>query len=199
MRAYPGRDSLGPTARSCHWDKQTGHVAPLYQVEGDANPHFNANFSIHHWLDRGTPSSKLVMGMPMYGQSFSLADQKHRSLNDKCVGPGLAGTYTRAGGFLAYYEICEKVGNGGWTVVRDEQGRVGPYAYSGNQWISYDDVSDIRRKAQFIRRLRLGGGMVWALDLDDFRGRCGCGKHPLLRTINQELRGIPGQRTNDCT
>ncbi|XP_041566012.1 probable chitinase 10 isoform X1 [Drosophila elegans] len=182
-----------------HWDKQTGHVAPLYQVEGDANPHFNANFSIHYWLDLGTPASKLVMGMPMYGQSFSLADQKHRSLNDKCVGPGLAGTYTRAGGFLAYYEICEKVGNGGWTVVRDEPGRVGPYAYSGNQWISYDDVSDIRRKAQFIRRLRLGGGMVWALDLDDFRGRCGCGKHPLLRTINQELRGIPGQRTDDCT
>ncbi|XP_044316703.1 probable chitinase 10 isoform X2 [Drosophila rhopaloa] len=182
-----------------HWDKQTGHVAPLYQVEGDANPHFNGNFSILYWLDQGAPAGKILMGMPMYGQSFSLANQKQWSLNDKSVGPGQAGTYTRAGGFLAYYEVCEKVGNGGWSVVRDKEGRIGPYAYSGNQWISYDDVSDIRRKAQFIRSLRLGGGMVWALDLDDFRGRCGCGKHPLLRTINQELRGIPGQRTNDCT
>ncbi|XP_030556134.1 probable chitinase 10 [Drosophila novamexicana] len=182
-----------------HWDKQTGHVAPLYYVEGDTNPYFNGNYSIHYWLDQGTPPSKLIMGMPLYGQSFTLANQNARSLNDKSIGPGQAGTYTRAGGFLAYYEICEKVSAGGWTVVRDEEGRIGPFAYSGNQWVSYDDVADIRRKAQFVRGLRLGGGMVWALDLDDFRGRCGCGKHPLLRTLNQELRGIPGQRANDCT
>ncbi|XP_005191759.1 probable chitinase 10 [Musca domestica] len=182
-----------------HWDKQTGHVAPLYYVEGDSNPYFNANFSINYWLEKGTPPHKLIMGMPLYGQSFSLADTNSRSLNDKTIGPGRAGTYTRAGGFLAYYEICEQISNGGWTVMRDPQGRIGPYAYSGNQWVSYDDVNDIRRKAQFVRKMRLGGGMVWALDLDDFRGSCGCGKHPLLRTLNQELRGIPGQRANDCT
>ncbi|XP_075149513.1 chitinase 10 [Haematobia irritans] len=182
-----------------HWDKQTGHVAPLYYVEGDSNPYFNANFSINYWLEKGTPPHKLIMGMPLYGQSFSLADPNARTLNEKTVGPGRAGTYTRAGGFLAYYEICEQVSNGGWTVIRDPEGRIGPYAYSGNQWVSYDDVNDIRRKSQFVRKMRLGGGMVWALDLDDFRGRCGCGKHPLLRTLNQELRGIPGQRANDCT
>lgn len=182
-----------------HWDKQTGHVAPLYYVEGDSNPYFNANFSINYWLEKGTPPQKLIMGMPLYGQSFSLADTNSRSLNDKSIGPGRAGTYTRAGGFLAYYEICEQISNGGWTVIRDPEGRIGPYAYSGNQWVSYDDVNDIRRKSQFVRKMRLGGGMVWALDLDDFRGRCGCGKHPLLRTLNQELRGIPGQRANDCT
>ncbi|KAH8410068.1 hypothetical protein KR009_005600, partial [Drosophila setifemur] len=170
-----------------HWDKQTGHVSPLYHMEGDANPSFNSNFSIHYWLDQGTPADKLIMGMPLYGQSFSLSDQAHCSLNDMSIGPGQAGTYTRSGGFLAYYEICEKIGNGGWSVVRDTEGRIGPYTFNGNQWISYDDVEDIRRKAQFIKQLKLGGGMVWALDLDDFRGRCGCGKHPLLRTLSQEL------------
>lgn len=48
---------------------------------------------------------------------------------------------------------------------------MGPYAFRGNQWVSYDDVSEIRRKARLVKRLGLGGGMVWALDLDDFRNR----------------------------
>lgn len=181
------------------WDKQTGHVAPLYYYPGDKYDYFNANFTINYWIEKGAPAKKLVMGMPMYGQSFGLSDASNRGLNAKAYGPGDAGRYTRQAGFLAYYEICDKINGGGWTIVRDPEGRMGPYAYNGGQWVSYDDVADIRRKAQFVKSMKLGGGMVWALDLDDFRGRCGCGKHPLLRTLSQELREIPGQRASDCT
>lgn len=41
----------------------------------------------------------------MYGQSFSLADANENGLNAKTYGPGQAGEFTRAGGFLAYYEV----------------------------------------------------------------------------------------------
>lgn len=45
------------------------------------------------------------MGMPLYGQSFTLADPAERGLNAKTYGPGEAGEFTRAGGFLAFYEV----------------------------------------------------------------------------------------------
>lgn len=45
------------------------------------------------------------MGMPMYGQSFSLADNQDNGLNAPTYGGGEAGDQTRARGFLAYYEV----------------------------------------------------------------------------------------------
>lgn len=45
------------------------------------------------------------MGIPLYGQTFSLADANKHDLNAPSYGPGQAGEYTRAGGFLAYYEV----------------------------------------------------------------------------------------------
>lgn len=43
--------------------------------------------------------------MPMYGQSFSLADNNENGLNVATYGGGEAGEETRARGFLAYYEV----------------------------------------------------------------------------------------------
>ena len=77
-------------------------------------------------------------------------------------------------------------------MVKDPEGRMGPYAYSRDQWVSFDDAAMIRYKSNYIRRMGLGGGMIWALDLDDFRNTCSCEPYPLLRTINRVLRGYPG-------
>nr|CAD7394101.1 unnamed protein product [Timema cristinae] len=95
------------------------------------------------------------------------------------------------------FQICDRVKNRGWTVVKDPLDRMGPYAFKGNQWVSFDDAHMIRLKSEYIRAMDLGGGMVWALDLDDFRNRCGDGPHPLLNTIRSVLAtpgtGAPGQ------
>lgn len=57
--------------------------------------------------------------------------------------------------------------------------------------MSFDDKEALLRKVQFIRAMNLGGGMIWALDLDDFKNRCGHGHHPLLTAIREGLRDAP--------
>lgn len=45
------------------------------------------------------------MGMPMYGQGFTLANPSENGLNAPAAGPSQAGEFTRANGFLSYYEV----------------------------------------------------------------------------------------------
>merc|ERR1711872_61769 len=89
---------------------------------------------------------------------------------------------TREKGFISYYEICQHIKQG-WTAKYHPEHKV-MYAYGGDQWIAYDDTKTIGIKAQYIKDKGLAGGMIWALDLDDFKGTfCGEGKYPLLTAI----------------
>lgn len=42
---------------------------------------------------------------------------------------------------------------------------------------------------EWLRDLGFGGVMVWAADLDDFRGSCGTGPFPLLHAMLEALDG----------
>merc|ERR1712088_1000626 len=129
-----------------------------------------------------------VMGMPMYGQTFTLGSTSETGLGAPAPrGGGNKGRFTRQKGFASYYEICAYVKQG-YKLVYDNQRRMGPYAYKGNQWVGFDDVETIRQKSQYIKDNGFGGAMIWALDLDDFNNECGCEKYPLLKTINRVLR-----------
>lgn len=67
------------------------------------------NWTLHYWVKKGAAREKLVFGMPMYGQSFSLADRTQNGLNSPTYGGGEAGEETRARGFLSYYEVSSKL------------------------------------------------------------------------------------------
>lgn len=112
------------------WEKKTGHVAPMYAHEDDDDQTFNSvsvnciihiietfikslqnylfyrqNFTVHYWLQKGASREKLVMGLPFYGQSFSLAENTDRGLGVPTSAGGEPGDETRARGFLAFYEV----------------------------------------------------------------------------------------------
>jgi len=63
----------------------------------------------------------------------------------------------------------------------------GAYAYNDNQWVSYENVESVRRKAEFIRSQKLGGAMVQSIDMDDFNNECCFEDFPLVKAIARVL------------
>ncbi len=39
------------------------------------------NFTMNYWIEKGAPRHKLIMGMPLYGQAFTLNDPSNTGLN----------------------------------------------------------------------------------------------------------------------
>uniref|UniRef100_A0A6J0TUD3 chitinase n=1 Tax=Pogona vitticeps TaxID=103695 RepID=A0A6J0TUD3_9SAUR len=157
------------------WERVTGHVSPLYPDTDNA---------VKYWISKGAPAGKIVMGIPAYGKTFTLSSSQ-TGVNAPASGAGTAGTYTREAGLLSYYEVCI-FKQGATTKVIEEQ-KV-PYSFKGNQWVGYDDVDSIKKKVAYLKQNHLGGGMVWAMDLDDFSGSfCNQGTYPLLQTLKREL------------
>lgn len=75
------------------------------------------------------------------------------------------------------------VRSGVWTEVPNEA----PYAFRGNQWVGYDNVDSVRRKAEYIKRENFGGAMVFSIDMDDFNNLCCRESFPLTKAIARVL------------
>lgn len=174
------------------WDNVTGHNSPLYPLPGATgiDEQFTVEYAVNTWLNAGVDPSKLTLGLPLYGRSFTLAGAAN-GIGAPAIGSGGdAGPLTKTVGMLAYNEVCSLIQNGwqtGW--VADQQV---PYAFYNRQWVGYDNVQSLTQKLAFIQAKGLGGGMIWSIDTDDFTGFCGAGKYPLLKTISRALIGVDG-------
>ncbi|XP_008067120.1 chitinase-3-like protein 2 isoform X1 [Carlito syrichta] len=170
------------------WEKPlvTGHNSPLSKGKLDrgSSSYYNVEYAVGYWIRKGMPPEKVVMGIPTYGHTFTLASAETR-VGAPASGPGAAGPITNSSGFLAYYEICQFLQGAKVTRLQDQQV---PYAVKGNQWVGYDDVESIETKVQFLKNLNLGGAMIWSIDMDDFTGKsCSQGPYPLVQAVKRNL------------
>lgn len=51
------------------------------------------------------PASKLVLGVPFNGKSYTMKDSSNPQFGVAVSGAGTAGTYTKSAGTLAFYEV----------------------------------------------------------------------------------------------
>ncbi|XP_006899351.1 PREDICTED: chitinase-3-like protein 2 [Elephantulus edwardii] len=170
------------------WEKPlvTGHNSPLRkgQLDRGTSSYYNVEYAVGYWINKGMPAEKVVMGIPTYGHTFTLASAE-TSVGALASGPGTAGPITKSPGFLAYYEICQFLPGAKITRMQDQQV---PYAVKGNQWVGYDDVESVKKKVQFLKNLNLGGAMIWSIDMDDFTGKsCNQGHYPLVQAVKKSL------------
>ncbi|KRT83458.1 glycoside hydrolase, partial [Oryctes borbonicus] len=91
------------------YEPAINHHSPLYPIEEESEYSYdidlNIDYTIKHYIQSGADKSKLVLGIPTYGRSYTLYNSDANEIGSPADGPGEMGEATRENGYLAYYEV----------------------------------------------------------------------------------------------
>ncbi|XP_053671240.1 endochitinase-like [Anopheles nili] len=154
----------------------------------DALKDLNVKGGVQHWLKNGCPARKIVLGVPLFGRTYTLENTDNHELAARVSGPGNAGPHTAESGYRGYFEICaeQQQQQSQWTTDWDDRGLC-PFAYRDNQWVGYENNISLTEKASYARHQGLAGMYAFSLDLDDYRGKCGS-RYPLLTALRNAYK-----------
>lgn len=178
------------------WESNADHHAPLFKRPSESANN-NIDYIMKYWMKLGASASKLVLGIPLYGKTWTLSSSQTKPPAPGS-GAGAAGPITGEAGYMGYNEICTMVRNNALTVVKDPNNLMGPYAYSQTSklWVGYDDVAMAIVKSKYALSNGFGGAMVWDITGDDFNNACGAGTYPMMKAIYQTMSGSAPAPTN---
>ncbi|CAH1403768.1 unnamed protein product [Nezara viridula] len=166
------------------WMRNTGIMAPLNSTDGN-----NVIASLDYVLQRGANSSKILLGLPTYGHAY-ITDDKIE-IEKKYIGlpsdHAFPSPWTQEPGIIAYNEICFNLKNDkNWKEGFDKNSST-PFAYVDKIFVSFDNKRSLIEKAKLVISRRLGGMMLWSLDMDDFQGVCHNESYPMLSAVTDFL------------
>ncbi|XP_022973735.1 acidic mammalian chitinase-like [Cucurbita maxima] len=139
------------------WDTSaTGAHAALF----DPHTNLSSHYGLRSWISAGVPRNKMVMGIPLYGKSWTLKDPNVHGVGAPAtaVGPG-------DNGILTYVQVQEFNKRTAATVVYDIR-TVSAYSYVESSWVGYDSVQSTTTKVEFAQAIGLRGYFFWALSYD---------------------------------
>jgi chitinase len=175
------------------WDKQTNESSSLYDTAVDPAPSEarSIDATVKAYLKAGVPAAKYTMGMPLYAVGWTGVPSANHGLYQNATGdspvlladgsgvcPNPSKTAPSPGcdtvltaGFLTYSTIENLTNKNAYAHGTTQQEwerrstiRRLEYFYS------YDNPTSVAAKTAYIKKNRLGGAYVWALNDDDASG-----------------------------
>jgi len=158
------------------WTKHAGHNAPIGFSPQDGHAECRGvtiESSLTYWLkQKRWPKEKLLFGIPLYGRGFPTPH----------LGGAASGDHERS--YVPYRDI-RKLQTAGWRRTWDAAAQAPYLQNSGNtEVISYDDLTSVKRKAQYAREAGVAGVFFWEIT-QDFDGKT----NPLVRAARAGLTG----------
>lgn len=162
----------------------TGVNAPLNRDTSLESPYFIRQ-SIDNYLKNGVAKDKILLGIPTFGHSYAavLGLKEGEIGAGKSFGqPGKPGPATKMPGFLAYFEIMDRMKEGKLDLHKDE---LTSTAYGVNndakEWVSFDDPASTALKVKIAEEFGLKGVIFWAIDMDEYAGK---DPYPNIRSVS---------------
>ena len=151
-------------------NQTAGHSSNLYPSgDSPASTPFSVDAAVeYHIITGGIRSSKLILGMPLFGRDFHNTDGPGKHFKGVGNGTWDVGTYD--------YKVLPQKG----AVPRFMKEIGASYSYDSKQRImmSYESLETIRAKAEYVKLKNLGGAMWWEASSDRK------GDQSLIRTVS---------------
>ncbi|PYH89677.1 endochitinase 1 [Aspergillus ellipticus CBS 707.79] len=163
------------------WSTASGHSSNLYpSTDNPASTPYNTDQAISAYLAAGIPPQKIILGMPLYGRSFTNTDGMGKPYSGVGEGSWENGLWDYKVLPLAGADVTEMV---------DQLGASYSYDKGKKMVVSYDTPNVARGKAAYIMRKGLGGGMWWETSGDKV------GEASLVGTV---VNAFGGEIALDC-
>ena len=154
-----------------------GDQANLFPSTTDpASTPVNTRDVVSDYIASGVTQSKIILGMPLFGQSFASTDGLGKPYSGVGTGNWEAGIYDFKALPLA----------GAQETTDIDTGSSHCYDATTREFVSYDNVPVAKLKAGFIQQMKLGGAVWWESSADKL------GSESLIQTVAEILGGSDG-------